>query len=428
MENKDAIVGESSVLACMKSGSPSPEVRWFKDGQPIEPAERYFLTAEDQLLIIVKTTESDAGEYKCEIENSLGKVNASMTLSVRTVLSAANEIDGYSKVINVDEMTAIVIITVVCCAVGTSIIWVVIIYQTKKKGGCTATSFIGGNATSSSGASNNNSNNNGNCIKSLTHSFDKDNNLLVSAATNISMMPKGDETTVKLSQPMRTATISNSRGVIRSSSGSSCGHSSVGISDDIFRHYKDDCSSSNTPLHQPNRAVAGTESDDDEPNNDDEALLGAAYYNNMRYPNIDAISSKNATEKDKLVIEMRDGADSGNSQNDTDAGNTTTAECIDDDQQSPMKTKASISLSSSCQSIPPLPYNSSREFDTHIPYNGSVSSNVSVTPPLCNGGDENVTNFIGTTAKATISSKPVIPPVPIARPKPMNPIMRTFRK
>lgn len=407
MENKDAIVGETTVVACMKSGSPSPMVRWYKDGKPILPTEGHLLAEEDQLLIIEKTMESDAGEYKCEIENILGKVSSSMKLSVRTVLSAANEIDGYSKGINVDEMTAIVIITVVCCAVGTSIIWVVIIYQTKKEGGCATTG--GGSANGST----NNNTNNGNRIKSLTHTFDKDNNLMVSALTNISMLPKGDDTTLKLTQPMRTATIMNTHGVIRSSSGSSCGHSSVGVSDDIFRHYKD------TPLHEPHRS---TESDEDEPNNDNEALLGATYYS-KRYPKIDAISGKNATEKDKFVIEMHDGVDSVNSQHDTDAGNTTTAECIDDDQHSPMKTKASASLSSSCQSIPPLPYNSSHEFDSQQPYNGSVSSNVSVTPPLCNG-DEKVTNFNGAVAKPSTSSKPVIPPVPIARAKPMS----TFKK
>lgn len=418
MENKDVIVGESCVVACMKSGSPSPQIRWFKDGEPIVLTDAYFLTEGDQLLIIKKATESDAGEYMCEIENVLGKVSASMKLTVRSVLTAANEIDGYNKGINVDQMTAIVIFTVVCCAVGTSIIWVVIIYQTKKEGGCTTTGDGNGpNGVIVNGGGGNSINNNR--IKSLTHAFDKDTNL-ISAATNISMLPKGDETTMKLSQPMRTATILNTHGVIRSSSGSSCGHSSIGVSDDIFRHYKDDCSSSNTPLHQPNRTIGGTESDEDEPNNDNEALLGAAYYT-KRYPKIDAIScSRNATEKDKFVIEMHDGVDSVNSQIDTDAGNTTTAECIDDDQHSPMKTKASVSLSSSCQSIPPLPYNSSHEFDSQIPYNGSVSSNVSVTPPLCNGDGEKVTKLNGITAKPSTSSKPVIPPVPIGRAKPMS--------
>lgn len=416
MENKEAIVGESSVVTCMKSGSPTPQIKWRKDGQPIESTDRHLLTADDQLLIIVKTIESDAGEYECEIENVLGKVSASMKLTVRPILPTTKCDYSYSKGINVDEMTAIVIITVVCCAIGTSIIWVVIIYQTKKEGGCATTG--GGNANNgNSNNANNNNTSNGNRIISLTHALDKDSNLLVSAATNISMLPKGDDTNITLNQPMRTATILNSHGVIRSSSGSSCGHSSVGVCDDIFRHYKD------IPLHEPNRTIIiGTESDEEEPNNDNEALLGATYYN-KRYPRIDAISGKNPSEKEKFVIEMHDGVDSGNSQIDTDAGNTSTAECNDDDQHSPMKTKASVSLSSSCQSIPPLPYNSSHEFDSQMPYNGSVSSNISVTPPLCNG-NEKITKFNDTTAKPSTSTKPVIPPVPIARAKPMS----TFKK
>lgn len=421
MENKDVIIGESSVVECKKSGTPIPQIRWYKDGDLIMPSDRHYFTQEDQLLIIFKTTEKDAGIYKCEMENSLGKISASMKLTVRSVISAANEIsDGYSNGINNHERTAIVIVTVVCCAIGTSIIWVVIIYQTKKEGGCTA-------------ANNNGDTNGDNRINSLGHSFDKDNNILMAA--NVLMIPKGNGPNNQLQQPMRTATISNSHGVIRSSSGSSCGLSSIGVSDDIFRHYKDDCSSGNIPLHLPNRN--GTESEEDEPNNDHEALLGTAYYgiNGIKYPKV-GVSPNIQKEKDSFIVQIHEGVDSEISQIDGGIGNNATAECIDDDQPSPLKTKTSMSLSSSCQSIPPLPYNSSHEFDSPNQYNGSVSSNVSVTPPLAKitNDNENGIKLCATDKSKLTPIKPVIPPVPIARTKPiiqtnkLNELMATFKK
>lgn len=123
------IAGKSSVIECMASGSPKPTLSWLKDGEPIEVTERHFFAAEDQLLIIVDTTDSDAGTYACTMQNELGSRKGIMQLKVKAATAPT--------VVNSDEMTGIVIITVVCCAVGTSIVWVVIIYQTKKGRGCT---------------------------------------------------------------------------------------------------------------------------------------------------------------------------------------------------------------------------------------------------------------------------------------------------
>lgn len=128
MENKEVNCGKTAVIECMASGSPKPAILWLKDDNPIEATERHFFAADDQLLIIVGTEISDSGTYTCQMENNLGLKFGQMQLKVKPLVS--------TNVVNIDEMTGIVIITVVCCAVGTSIIWVVIIYQTKKGGLC----------------------------------------------------------------------------------------------------------------------------------------------------------------------------------------------------------------------------------------------------------------------------------------------------
>lgn len=124
MENKEVTSGDSVVLQCMISGSPKPVLKWLKDGSPIVPSERHFLTNEDQLLIIIGAEAGDAGRYECEITNELGTKKDMTELRV---------LPPVAIMVNEKDMTGIIIITVVCCAVGTSIIWVVIIYHTRRR-------------------------------------------------------------------------------------------------------------------------------------------------------------------------------------------------------------------------------------------------------------------------------------------------------
>lgn len=381
MEHKDVTVGENTILECSNNGPTLSEIRWFKNSKAISASEsRYFLTKQNQLLIIVKTAEDDAGLYTCELENTLGIEKSLILLKVRAEPVTVNEIDGYSH----DEITAIIIITVVCVAIGTSIIWIVILYQAKKDNGCNPDDTFNGN----------------NGDDDLT----KDSIL---KSVNVSMLPKGDQ---KQMHSMRTATITRCHGVMRSNSGSSCGHSSFGVSDDIFRRYKDDCSMSNAPL-QPHRN--GTDTEEDDANNDHDALLGTTFFN--RLP-----KSVKCTDNDSFVVQMDDGVDGNSSQHDTSAGNTTTAECgFDDDQHSSTITKTSTSLSSSCHSIPALPLNSSHEFDLN---NTNRNESIASSGPYASNCVSNL-----------MPNKPVIHPVPIGKSKPtiqtnkLNELMSTFK-
>ncbi|KMQ95575.1 leucine-rich repeats and immunoglobulin-like domains protein 3 protein [Lasius niger] len=124
MENKEIMVGRSIVLECMAGGSPRPKLSWRKNGSPLQATERHFFTAEDQLLIIVNTIDSDAGNYECEMSNSLGSVIGASYLTVNP---------APTSVLNDSEILGLIIITVVCCAVATSVIWVVVIYKTRRR-------------------------------------------------------------------------------------------------------------------------------------------------------------------------------------------------------------------------------------------------------------------------------------------------------
>uniref|UniRef100_A0A1B0CD26 Putative membrane glycoprotein lig-1 n=1 Tax=Lutzomyia longipalpis TaxID=7200 RepID=A0A1B0CD26_LUTLO len=125
MENKEVKLGTASVLECLASGSPKPQLEWTKDGAAILSTERHFFAAEGQLLIIVGTQLTDAGSYECEIRNELGVTTGGARLTVQVPsgkgLAAAS----------VNDIVGIVVITIVLCAVGTSIVWVAIIYKAK---------------------------------------------------------------------------------------------------------------------------------------------------------------------------------------------------------------------------------------------------------------------------------------------------------
>lgn len=134
--------GETAVLQCIAGGSPAPRLNWTKDDSPLVVTERHFFAAANQLLIIVDTTEGDAGKYTCEMSNTLGTERGNIRLAVLPnpncesgvqgglgigmVGGSGSDDDGWTTV-------GIVIIAVVCCVVGTSLVWVVIIYHTRRR-------------------------------------------------------------------------------------------------------------------------------------------------------------------------------------------------------------------------------------------------------------------------------------------------------
>lgn len=141
MTDKEAVAGETAVIECMASGSPKPSLQWTKDGGPIIETERHFFTADNQLLIIVKTTPADEGEYSCLMSNILGTARDTTYLDIIPSISTNDNSlplsDGFSfnaLFSEGDKMIGIIVIAVFSCIVLTSFIWVIIIYHTRKRG------------------------------------------------------------------------------------------------------------------------------------------------------------------------------------------------------------------------------------------------------------------------------------------------------
>lgn len=84
LTNVTAAVGTPVILQCLVSGKPNPTAEWYKDGDPITDSRCLIQvkTAGHFNLLITNVAQSDAGEYKCRIQNSAGCIETTALLKV----------------------------------------------------------------------------------------------------------------------------------------------------------------------------------------------------------------------------------------------------------------------------------------------------------------------------------------------------------
>ncbi|XP_061483879.1 neural cell adhesion molecule 2 isoform X2 [Rhineura floridana] len=80
--NATADRGESIVLFCRATGSPEPEISWYRKGKNIEENDKYVLKSSNTELTIRDIKNIDAGPYICEAKNKAGKMTNQTFLQV----------------------------------------------------------------------------------------------------------------------------------------------------------------------------------------------------------------------------------------------------------------------------------------------------------------------------------------------------------
>ena len=70
-----AIRGEPLVLPCGYRSVVSVDIAWTKNGAPLSDIDERYVFYPDGRLVILSTTDSDAGVYQCEIRSSEGNVS-----------------------------------------------------------------------------------------------------------------------------------------------------------------------------------------------------------------------------------------------------------------------------------------------------------------------------------------------------------------
>lgn len=84
LQNITAAVGTPVMLQCLVSGKPNPVAEWFKDGAPVTNP-RYIIQEKASghfSLLITNAVQSDAGEFKCIIQNKAGSTETMAFLKV----------------------------------------------------------------------------------------------------------------------------------------------------------------------------------------------------------------------------------------------------------------------------------------------------------------------------------------------------------
>uniref|UniRef100_A0A672TDS0 Vascular endothelial growth factor receptor 3 n=1 Tax=Sinocyclocheilus grahami TaxID=75366 RepID=A0A672TDS0_SINGR len=80
--NQTVNVSESLQMECDVEGTPSPQLSWFKDNQPLHQTSGIFLQDSNRTLSIQRVREEDAGLYTCKACNQRGCVQSSANVSV----------------------------------------------------------------------------------------------------------------------------------------------------------------------------------------------------------------------------------------------------------------------------------------------------------------------------------------------------------
>lgn len=84
LTNVTAAIGTPVILQCLISGKPNPIAEWYKDGDRVTDSRCIIQekTAGHFNLLITNVTQSDAGEYKCVIQNTAGCIETTALLKV----------------------------------------------------------------------------------------------------------------------------------------------------------------------------------------------------------------------------------------------------------------------------------------------------------------------------------------------------------
>ncbi|KAF7658577.1 hypothetical protein LDENG_00010770 [Lucifuga dentata] len=78
----EKVANTKVVIPCRAEGSPTPKVRWFKNGLEIHPEQSEFSMSQDGALVISTTSASHSGDFKCVAINEAGSVERKTRLKV----------------------------------------------------------------------------------------------------------------------------------------------------------------------------------------------------------------------------------------------------------------------------------------------------------------------------------------------------------
>lgn len=68
-------LGDSIILNCQADGTPTPEILWYKDANPVDPSSTVGIFNDGTELRISSIRSEDIGDYTCIARNGEGQVS-----------------------------------------------------------------------------------------------------------------------------------------------------------------------------------------------------------------------------------------------------------------------------------------------------------------------------------------------------------------
>lgn len=68
-------LGDAIILNCQAEGTPSPEILWYKDANPVEPSSTIGIFNDGTELRISTIKNEDIGDYTCIARNGEGQIS-----------------------------------------------------------------------------------------------------------------------------------------------------------------------------------------------------------------------------------------------------------------------------------------------------------------------------------------------------------------
>ena len=91
-QNTSVVAGNTIVMACVGSGSPTPSLNWSRNGMELTNSSRFTIYNElvtengvtfiESILEICSIGEADAGEYTCAVANQAGSDAVTVQITV----------------------------------------------------------------------------------------------------------------------------------------------------------------------------------------------------------------------------------------------------------------------------------------------------------------------------------------------------------
>ena len=68
-------LGDSIILTCQAEGTPTPEILWYKDANPVNPSSTIGIFNDGTELRISTIRNEDIGDYTCIARNGEGQIS-----------------------------------------------------------------------------------------------------------------------------------------------------------------------------------------------------------------------------------------------------------------------------------------------------------------------------------------------------------------